>query len=578
MITSKAVPDGLKSQECERNLGQNKPPVPYIPERDVVQDALAVDTTASTMKLTLPGKVELRVSVWSHGTPEQFLMHVQAALDAVRQKGLDVAFDRVCKDQKVCIKKATKDEEAFKSYSGSDVNPPEEKAYEKALEATTKADKAVTSVINQVFSLYSNLLTEEARRPWKKIVSEQIDCSPWTDIYGEEHPEKREQSWGSFMECVSFHLLTVFRNDAAETQRFYISNGLKKPNRVPIRQFISRIQQLNGYLDLLPCLYYSNRATKLTTAVKPFDDPDLASHILRMVPRNWQDQYELSGASVPQSVRKLLEALERIEKAYPTNKDRDGPKGSGKRCLRLRIESRVSVPQVQSTAFCARSMGARTRPIIRRSATRLYRKKAPWTFTWSGGFSVHQIAFDNVKAAIAKDVVLAYPNFSKEFEIYTDASSKQLGSVIIQGNTPLTFFSRKLSTEIELLAIVETLKEFKGILWGQQIKVYTDHKNLIQDALGLTSDQVYRWRLLLEEYGPKIVHIKGIHNTFADAISRLDSGPTQDDNANWMTFTKCWCHYTEHASSAESTSDHQESINLVFANPQQRRCNLPINS
>jgi hypothetical protein len=32
------------------------------------------------------------------------------------------------------------------------------------------------------------------------------------------------------------------------------------------------------------------------------------------------------------------------------------------------------------------------------------------------------------------------------------------------------------------------LKEFKGMLWGQQIKVYTDHKNLIQDALGLISD------------------------------------------------------------------------------------------
>ncbi len=34
-------------------------------------------------------------------------------------------------------------------------------------------------------------------------------------------------------------------------------------------------------------------------------------------------------------------------------------------------------------------------------------------------------------------------------------------------------------TEIELLAIVETLKEFKGMMWGQKIKVYTDNKNLI---------------------------------------------------------------------------------------------------
>ncbi len=80
-------------------------------------------------------------------------------------------------------------------------------------------------------------------------------------------------------------------------------------------------------------------------------------------------------------------------------------------------------------------------------------------------------------------------------------------------------------TEIELLAIVETLKEFKGMLWGQPIKVFTDHKNLTRDALGLTSDRVYRWRLLLEEYAPDIVYIKGVHNTVADAISRLEYNP-----------------------------------------------------
>ncbi len=80
-------------------------------------------------------------------------------------------------------------------------------------------------------------------------------------------------------------------------------------------------------------------------------------------------------------------------------------------------------------------------------------------------------------------------------------------------------------TEIELLAIVETLKEFKGMLWGQDIKVYTDHKNLTRDALGLTSDRVYHWWLLLEEYAPEIIYIKGIHNTVADAISQLEYDP-----------------------------------------------------
>jgi hypothetical protein len=56
--------------------------------------------------------------------------------------------------------------------------------------------------------------------------------------------------------------------------------------------------------------------------------------------------------------------------------------------------------------------------------------------------------------------------------------------MIAQDNRPIVFFSRNLSEtqqkysveEFELLAIVETLKEFKGMLWWQDIKVYTDHK------------------------------------------------------------------------------------------------------
>ncbi len=66
-------------------------------------------------------------------------------------------------------------------------------------------------------------------------------------------------------------------------------------------------------------------------------------------------------------------------------------------------------------------------------------KKKPWQ--WD---PIHQQAFDNIKAAIAKETVLAYPDFLMPFEIYTDASSKQLGAVITQDNRPIAFFSRKL--------------------------------------------------------------------------------------------------------------------------------------
>jgi hypothetical protein len=83
-----------------------------------------------------------------------------------------------------------------------------------------------------------------------------------------------------------------------------------------------------------------------------------------------------------------------------------------------------------------------------------------------------------VKAAIAKETVLAYLDFLKPFEIYTDASLTQLGAVITQDNRPIGFFSRKLSkmqqkygvTEIDFLAMVETLTEFKGICGGKTSK------------------------------------------------------------------------------------------------------------
>jgi hypothetical protein len=111
--------------------------------------------------------------------------------------------------------------------------------------------------------------------------------------------------------------------------------------------------------------------------------------------------------------------------------------------------------------------------------------------------------------------------------MYTDASSTQLGAVVTQDNKPIAFFSRKLSkmqkkysvTKIELLAIVETLKEFKGILWGKTLWSTQITKNLTRDALVLTSDRVYQWRMLLEEYSPEIIYTKGIHNTVADAVS-----------------------------------------------------------
>ena len=87
----------------------------------------------------------------------------------------------------------TKAIEALANYKGRDENPPNKKAVEKAQEAVACKEETSQSLITQVFQLYSNLLTEEARRPWTKILGEQIDVTPWTDLFGVEHAEEQKK-------------------------------------------------------------------------------------------------------------------------------------------------------------------------------------------------------------------------------------------------------------------------------------------------------------------------------------------------------------------------------------------------
>ena len=153
----------------------------------------------------------------------------------------------------------------------------------------------------------------------------------------------------------------------------------------------------------------------------------------------------------------------------------------------------------------------------------------------------HQQAFEEAKRMIQKEALLAYPDFSKIFHVYADASDIQLGGVIMQDNRPLAFYTRKLNQaqskystgEQELLSIVETLKSFESILMGQNIVVHTDHLNLLYRKLA--SGRLIRWRMIIEEFGPKFEHIQGEKNKVADALSRLEMTPKKYDELDDTT-------------------------------------------
>ena len=88
---------------------------------------------------------------------------------------------------------------------------------------------------------------------------------------------------------------------------------------------------------------------------------------------------------------------------------------------------------------------------------------------------------------LSEQAFIRYPDHNKPFHIYCDASDLQLGAAICQDNCPVAFHSRKLTVnaaqknytvgEKELLSIVETLKEYRTMLYGApEIHIYTDHK------------------------------------------------------------------------------------------------------
>ncbi len=128
---------------------------------------------------------------------------------------------------------------------------------ETAKQAQRIAKGAKNVAANKMFAFYSNLLSPESKYAWNKIVREQTESDPYVNLQGDALQGPRGMLHQLFCNCVMFHLLTAFPINAAEQEKYYITNVLKKPQCIGVRQFVHRVEQLNAYITQMPCFYYS---------------------------------------------------------------------------------------------------------------------------------------------------------------------------------------------------------------------------------------------------------------------------------------------------------------------------------
>ena len=156
--------------------------------------------------------------------------------------------------------------------------------------------------------------------------------------------------------------------------------------------------------------------------------------------------------------------------------------------------------------------------------TRLTRKGVK--FEWSDEC---EAGFQELKHRLTSAPILALPDDSGEYVVYSDASRLGLGCVLMQHGRVIAYASRQLKSHelnypthnLELAAVVLALKLWRHYLYGARCQIFTDHKSLqylfSQKDLNLRQR---RWMELIKDYDCTIEYHPGKANVVADALSR----------------------------------------------------------
>jgi hypothetical protein len=205
----------------------------------------------------------------------------------------------------------------------------------------------------------------------------------------------------------------------------------------------------------------------------------------------------------------------------------------------------------------------------------LLRKDVP--YVWS---EACESAFQTTKEALCTTPVLMFPNMNRDFIVTTDASLHSLGYVLSQLDDsnvehPIYYSGRALlerekrwsTSEVECLALVEALKQFRVYLSHRPFKIFTDHISLVYlNRLKEANGKLFRWSLFTQSLNFTVHHKPGISNKNCDSLGRIEYPVVQDNESNNARSV-----LDDVILSVEATDDSilalNEDLNLVQGSP-----------
>jgi len=166
-------------------------------------------------------------------------------------------------------------------------------------------------------------------------------------------------------------------------------------------------------------------------------------------------------------------------------------------------------------------------------------KLAPARVVWT---SEGELAFSSIVRMICDTCELCIPLPQDKYSLVTDASGLGIGGVLQVWRKgewePVAFFSRQLrgakqrysATEIETLAVVESIQHFSYYLYGHNFTVFTDHRPLVHlmDS-GKLNPRLRRLGYKLQGWMVTIQYLPGSENGFADALSREERAKKNEE-------------------------------------------------